>query len=441
MHPIRLLGLLLRPLSVLLPKAVTPTAADLTTIAGIFKEVYDPVIAEQQNLEASTWKDFEEGDDELGGQGWIFETKMQGNQEGIGSRAEKGTLPSAGFQRWVQGLIYWRNVYGAFEITGQAIEAARNNLVAFANSKTEEIEGLTRDTIKDLNRQFYGSGNGELAAVSAIASDAQKVLYVKVGIYLRTKMMVDVIDTGDGTTRNVDSNQIDTLEAAPDATYPYRVKVTLAENIATALAVDDHVVREDSVGTTFGTNDYEIEGLAKIIDDGTNYATYLTISRTTYPAWKGHYLDNSGTARNLSLDLMQQLEDKVTVASGRRPDWLRMNLGQRRKYFDLVGPDKRYMSGRIDGGYERLDYNGNQLTVDVDHPPGEITALCKATIKKYFLRKLGLLDFDGLVLRQESGKDNWLGYVGSYLNLGCKRPNCNARLIDLVEPANEAWVW
>jgi hypothetical protein len=435
-----LLGLLLSPFVVLVPRAVTPTSADLTTLSDIFKEVYDPVIAEQQNLEASTWKDFEEGDDELGGQGWIFETKMQGNQEGIGARAEKGALPSAGYQRWVQGLIYWRNQYGCFEITGQAIEAARNNMVAFANSKTEEIEGLTKDVIKDLNRQFYGDGQGYLAKISEAASGAQKVCYVKVGIYLRTKMMVDIYDT-DLTAINSNSNQIDTLEAAPTGTYPYRVKVTLEEDITTALAENDIVLREDSHPTILSQAGYEIEGLAKIIDDGSTHISYLGISRATYPAWKGQLLDNGGTARNLSLDLLQQGEDAVTRAAGRRPDWVRMNLGQRRKYFDLVGPDKRYMTGRIDGGYERLDYNGNELTIDVDHPVGEITMLCKATVKKYFLRKLGLLDFDGLVLRQVTGYDQWRGYVGAYLNLGCKRPNCNVRITDLVEPAGEAWVW
>jgi len=117
-----------------------------------------------------------------------------------------------------------------------------------------------------------------------------------------------------------------------------------------------------------------------------------------------------------------------------------MNLGQRRKFFDLVSPDKRYASGRIDGGYERLEHNGLELTVDVDAPFNKICYLTKSSIKKYSLRKFGLLDFDGLVLRQVGTKDLWRGYLGVYGNLGSKRPNCNAWVTDLTEPTREQWV-
>lgn len=433
-----LVGLLVSPLAWALP---AQTYADTSNLSDLLKEVYDPVIEQQQNLEAFTWNEFDNGDAELGGQGWVFSTIMGGNQEGIATRPESGTLPSAGHQRYVQGLIYWANCYGAFELTGQAIEAAKRNVEAFANSKTEEIEGLTRDVMKDMNRQVYGDGLGTLALVSEAASSGSNPFFVQDGQYLRVNMIIDVLDAGTPGTKNVDSQTIPSLTAAPNATYPYRVQVG-SLTIANALAAGDIVVRENTRDAATGLIGYDIEGIGAIADDGTAVTTYLNISRSTYNLWKGHLLDNGGTERNLTLDLMQQLEDQIFLAANKRPDWVRMNLGQRRKFFDLVGPDKRYMTGDIDGGYERLKYNGLTLTIDVDHPHGEITMLTKSTIKKYALRKFGLLDFDGLVLRQVSGQDVWRGYVGTYANLGCKRPNCNGRLTDLVEPASEgAWVW
>ena len=117
-----------------------------------------------------------------------------------------------------------------------------------------------------------------------------------------------------------------------------------------------------------------------------------------------------------------------------------MNLGQRRKYFDLVAPDKRYMTGTIDGGYERLDYNGNVLTVDIDHPLGEITMARKEVIRKYELRKFGMLDFDGLTIRMVGNTDVYRGYIGMYANLATKHPSCTLRLIDLQEPTQGQWV-
>jgi hypothetical protein len=164
--------------------------ADLTTLSQLLKDVYDPVIEEQQNLEAFTWKEFDVGEGELGGKGWTFENKMGGNQEGIGARAERGTLTEPGIQRYQTGLIYWKLLYGGYEVTGPVIEAARSNMYAFAVARTEEIAGLTRDMIKDFNRQVYGDGSGVLA--TANGTDGANTFNVANGQYLWLNMMIDV---------------------------------------------------------------------------------------------------------------------------------------------------------------------------------------------------------------------------------------------------------
>ena len=402
------------------------SSADLTTLNELMKEVYDPVIQEQQNLEAFTWRDFEDGDDELGGKGWFFETKMGGNQEGIGARDENDTLPAAGFQRWKQGKILWKLLYGTFELSGPVIEAAKGNLKSFAAARTEEIEGLTRDLIKDFNRQIYGDGSGILA--TANGTDGANTFDVADGFYLRLNMLIDVWS---GNTKNLDSRQITATAVQSDGTM--RVTYDGADGTVTNTEV---VIREDSAKLVASVRTgFEMEGLKVIVDDGTAATTFENISRTTYPLWKGNLLGNSGTNRNLSTDLLQQAEDAVQEMAGKRPDWIRMNLGQRRKFNDLVAPDRRFNSKTFDAGYERLSYNGLTFTIDIDHPKNEITMLTKSSVRKYSLRKFGMLDFDGLVLRQVTGKDQWRGHIGMYGNLGSKRPNCNTRLIDLQEPS------
>lgn len=415
------------------------TAADLTTLSELLKAVYDPVIEEQQNLEAFTWKEFDNGDDVLGGQGWTFENKMGGNQEGIGARAERGTLPSAGVQRYKTGLIYWKLLYGSYEITGPAIEAAKSNLHAFAAARTEEINGLTKDLIKDFNRQIYGDGSGVLATI--VSEPAANQFKVANGQYLRLNMLVDIW-TGNAT--NMTSRSITALVANADGTM-----TATYDGADGAPLANDVVIRAGSAAiVSFVRTGLEMEGIKKMADDGTNAATYLNISRTTYPLFKGHLLTNGGTARNLSLDLLQQCEDQIYRATGKRPNWIRMNLGQRRKFFDLVSPDKRYMSGTIDGGYEKLDYNGNTLTVDIDHPFSEITMMDKSYLKKYELRKFGMLDFDGLTIRMKVSNtggiagftDVYQGFIGMYANLASKHPSAMLRLTDLQEPTANQWV-
>jgi hypothetical protein len=419
---IRLFALmLLSPLHCLVPCV---TSADLTTLSELMKQVYDPVIEEQQNLEPFTWNSFEDGDDELGGQGWYFETKMGGNQEGIGARDERDDLPVPGYQRWKQGIITWKLCYGAFELTGPVIEAARNNLMAFANARTEEIEGLTRDVIKDFNRQIYGDGNGVLATCNGVNTVGSDIFDVYDGMYLRKNMQIDIANAPPSPITDGDNRTIEDLSVNADGTW--RVTTPAAETGADP-ADGDVVFRTDSYAK-------EMMGFEGIIDDGTALATYQNIARATYPLFKGNLLANGGTNRNLTLDLLQQAEDAILEMAGKRPNWIRMNLGQRRKMFDLISPDRRYNNTTFDAGYENISYNGLTFTIDIDHPKNEITWLTKESIKKYSLRKFGLIDFDGLVLRQVTNKDVWRGYIGVYGNTGCKRPNCNARLTDLVEP-------
>ena len=416
-----------RAFSAIVP-CVTPdgTGGQTSTLGELLKEVYDPVIAEILNREASSWNEFGEGEDKLGGEGWFFETQMQGNQGGIGARAEKAVLPVADHQYWRQGVIQEKSVYGTGELTGQIIEKAKSNAEAFASARSSEMDGLTKDVIKDLNRQFFGSGRGVLATVSADGPGTQDGT-VTDGLNLRIGMVIDTHRPIGTPVAALAGRRITNLSALAAGTMVFTV-----DGAAPAFVAGDVLLRT-------GAFDNEITGLDAIVDDGGVAATYLNISRTTYPLWKANVLANAGTARALTLDLMQQAEDAVTRA-GDQVDLIRMNLGQRRKYFDIVGPDKRYMSGRLDGGYERLDYNGKNLTIDIDCPKGRIFFLKRSTIKKYFLRRLGILDFDGQVLRQVAGSDVWRWHIGAYCNLGCKMPNRNSVLKDLSEPSELQYV-
>jgi len=404
------------------------TSADLTTLLGLLKEVYDPMIADQQNLEPFTWREFDENEgDELGGKGWVFDTKQGGNQEGIGARAERGTLPSAGHQRWEQGLVTPKYHYGTFELTGQVILAAQKNIQSFANARTDEMESLTKDVIKDLNRVIYGTGSGVLATANGTSSGTTFDVYD--GMYLRLNMEVSLWTT---TTEDINNGVIASLVPNADGTMTVDIGVT-----ATGAADGDVVIRTAGVAASRAT-EYEIEGFGAAIDDGTAVNVYHGINRTTYPLWKSNLLDNSGTNRNISLDLHQQAEDAIVEMGGKRPDWMRMNLGQRRKFFDLVAPDRRFDSTTFEAGFERLSYNGIQVTVDIDHPKNEITYITKAMFKKYTLKPLGILDVDGQTMRQVVTQDLWRGHLGLYANFCTKQPNCHARITDLQEPTTEA---
>jgi len=417
------------------------TSADITTLSELFKRIYDPMIAEQQNLIAKTWNEFSDGDDELGGEGWFFENKMGGNQEGIGARGERGTLPSAGHQRWKQGVITEKYIYATFELTGPVIERAKTRLRAFASARTDEMRSLTKDLLKDMNRMFYGDGTGKLAAATGASGGSSGAYTIPIDswLYVRVNMLIDVWDASNPDTANVTAGKITAITPATDGT----ATITIDSTSITAVAAGDVVIR-NAAAEDDGAGDrtaHEMTGIQQIVDDGTIAATFENISRSAYPLFKGHVLDNGGTDRSLSEDLIQRTRDLVERASGGPPDWCRSNTGQRRKYFDLVKPDKRYSGLSLDGGYQRLEYNGLEITIDIDCPFGMMLFLRKDSIKKYILRRLGILDQDGLTIRKKSGQDVWEGVIGTYMNLGSKMPNHNAILKDLEEPEVDPWTW
>lgn len=422
------LGSLIKTVVLLLIPAIT--SGDRTTLLELMKEVYDPMIAEQQNLTAFTWNEFDENDTDemkLGGKGWVFENNMGGNQEGIGARAERGTLPSAGTQRWKQGTVLPKYHYGTWELTGPMIMSAKKNVEAFANSQTSEMQRLTKDVIKDLNRVVWGSGSGQLGLVKSEEAGATFDVSAADSINFRLNMVVDVWvgvtavirDTATGLT-------IDAMAVQADGD----MRITLS--VDKTLVAGDMVTRTGARVPAGGDN--EILGLKAAIDDGTVMVTYHGVSRTTYPLFKGNVLSNGGTLRNMSLDLHQQAIDACSEMGGEEPDWLRMNQGQRRKFFDLVAPDVRFQPMEFRAGFRRLSYNGIEVTVDIDHPRTEATYVTRKEIKKYTMFPLGILDLDGQTMRQVVNQDLWRGHLGLYGNLATKRPNCHARITDLQEP-------
>ena len=411
------------------------TSADLTTLAEALKRVYDPVIAEQQNLVANTYREFEEQADVTpmpGGEGVYFETAMGGNQEGIGARNERGALPAAGRQRKKQGVFKWFYTYGTFEITGPAIEAAKTSAQAFVNAKMDEIKSLTKDVLKDYNRQVWGKGDGVLATVTADGPVANS-FYVDDPLYLRINMMIDVWN---GNTNAIDSRQI--TDILVDGTGWYVVY----DGADVAASNGWLVIREDSADLVGGVRTpREIEGLRKIVDDGVVATTYAGISRTTYKLWNGHVLDSAGTGRNITTDLLLQLDDAVVRACGEKPDWIRTNQGQIRKYFDICAPDRRYVGMDFDAGYERLAFQGRKIVIDLDCPKKMWFAGMKRDIRKLTLRQLGVLDHDGRTLRQAGNADVWRGHIGAYWNITSKFPNHHGFITDLNEPVQTDWVW
>ena len=131
--------------------------------------------------------------------------------------------------------------------------------------------------------------------------------------------------------------------------------------------------------------------------------------------------------------------DVTRQVSGMKPDIIRMGLGQRRKYANLLMPDVRFAPTVLKGGYETLTFSGGdgslEIIVDPMQQPNKIYFEPKGIIQKYELTPLGWGNLDGSQLHQRAQYDEWEAFLRIYSQLGCERRNCLTLLKDLTEPS------
>jgi hypothetical protein len=181
----------------------------------------------------------------------------------------------------------------------------------------------------------------------------------------------------------------------------------------------------------------EMTGLDGIYDDGTLLSTFENVVVATYPYWKANVLGNSGVNRELTLNLMLQALDLTRTRSGRRVQTMRMGLGQRRKYANLLLPDVRFAPTSLRGGYEELTFAGGdgsvKIVIDPDLAPNKIYAEPDGAIQKYEMTELGWGNLDQQI-HQRAGYDEWDQFLRIYTNLGVEQRNCLTLIKDLTEP-------
>jgi hypothetical protein len=116
---------------------------------------------------------------------------------------------------------------------------------------------------------------------------------------------------------------------------------------------------------------------------------------------------------------------------------MRMGLGQRRKYANILLPDVRFAPTELRGGYETLTFAGGdgsvKMVIDPDLSPNKIYCEPDGVIQKYEMTPLGWGNLDQQI-HQRAGYDEWDQFLRIYTNIGCEQRNCLTLIKDLVEP-------
>lgn len=402
-------------------------AANLTNSAGALKRVYDKYAESQQNLSRRAIDEIAKSATKYspGGEGYFGAMNDKGN-ESVGAISETESFRTIDQENYQQWKVTPKVLVAPIEFSGLVSAAADSDEEAFVSVVVQELDRAKERLLKDENRQFYGLGNGLLGLAASSYTAAATIVVVQSAQYLRANMVIDIFN---GATKTVDSIRITDVDKASNTIY-------LATSIGVTILTTDQIVKEN-VRDSAATDGKEMIGLRGIVDDGTDLTTFQNLDASANRIWRGRRIDAS--AANLTSDLLQRLVDDVAVLSGAEPDKLIMHRKQRRKYLDIVVPQRRYADGKMDSGFTKLEFNGMELWLDDDCQDDTVYAITVGKIRKFELEAMGLGKHDGSdTFLRKVNSDQFQAYWRHYCNFGTSRRNAHGKIVNLAKPTGVA---
>lgn len=399
-------------------------ATDLTSIAGALKRVYDDYVETQQNLKHRSIDEIAKSLSKYnaGGEGFFGSIRDYGNEAG-GAQNETEAFRTIDNEDYLQFKVSPKVIVWPIEFSGLSAAAANSDEESFVNVVVDALDTARERLLKDENRQFFGLGTGLLCSPSAAYASNTTSMTVDSAQYLRANMVVDIFT---GATKTVDSIRISDVDKVNNIAY-------FSTSFGAALNTTMQVVKEN-IRDSAASDGKEMMGLRGIIDDTTDLTTFQNIDATAKRIWRGRRIDASSA--NLTSDLLQRLLDDIHVLSGEDADKIICHPKQRRKYLDLVVPQKRYMDGDMDTGFTKLNFNGKELWLDVDCQQDTVYAFKLKALRKFEVEALGMGNHEGSdrFLRRVD-KDAFQAYWRHYANFGTSRRNVMGKIVSLAQPS------
>ena len=379
----------------------------LQTAESALKNVYLGVVANQLNTNANPLlaKIKHSSKDVWGKE--VRKLAPFGINGGIGAGSEDGALPTSSGNGYVQFVADLKNLYGKIEISDKAVRASANNIGAFVNLLSDEMEGLVKASSFNLGRMLYGDGSGLLATASS--QSGTKVTCDKVNNLIEG-MLVDVYN---------DSTKVNT--AGP-------LKITYVDRVNKQFTYESSAVVTISSGYKIyvqGSKDFEISGLGKIFDS--TQTSIYGVSKTEYP-WLNPYVSTSAT--EISDILIQQAVDFLDMNVDSKINFITCSSQVRRAYQEYLGAYRRNIDvTELEGGYKTITHNGIPVVADrfVDDDTMYLLNTDDFTIHELCDWKW-LEGEDGRILKQNQGYPTYSATLVKYAELICDKPCGQAKI-------------
>lgn len=396
--------------------------ATLTTLSNILKDFYLPPVVEQLNNEVLMLQRLEARDQELfGNRAYMPLHKTRSG--GIGAAPENGALPAAGNQGFDKAVYDLKYLYGRIRVTGPAMAKTASEAGAFLKALQSELDGIRNDLKKDLARQVYADGTGEIAQCGTTTAANDVVLASdeelrKGHIYIG--MVVDIGTAADADSVAAARNVTDVNIATPSITI---------DGAAVTTSSSHFVSRAGSRSPSDGSS-YEIDGLSKLVSASANSVGGIDASAAGNSFWDNQRLTSVGA---IAQDDIIQAKNIVRIQGG-DPSLMVGSFGVQRALYNTFTNNVRYVNTmEFKGGFSAIEVAGLPFVADVDAPFGKVFMLDEKFIKVFSPRDWHFLDEDGHVLKWVVGYDAWEAALARYLNLGISRRNVQMVLTGVTD--------
>jgi hypothetical protein len=404
---------------------------NMSSIAGGLKNVYDSYIERAQNLAPKTVEQFAKSLKKYsnGGNGYFGAINDSGNESG-GAINEEEVFRTIDAESYLQWKVIPKVVVWPIQFSGLVSAAAQGDEESFANLVVDALDRARDRLLSDENRQFFGYGQGVMAQpAGAVASNLLSFTVASVQ-YLRKNQVVDLYQTAGGTaiTTGLRISYVDHVNSV----------VGFSVSVGTALTAGN-VICKQNMYVNAPTDGKEMMGLRGIVDDSTDLQTFQNIDASATREWRARRIAAGGA--NTTSDLLQRLIDDVAIMSpdGDEPDMLLAHTVQKRKYLDLVVPQKRFADGNMDAGYSKISFNGKEFTFDKDCQTDTIYALKKDKIRKFELEAIGMGKHEGSdTFLRAINQDVFQAYWRHYCNYGTSSRLSHGKITGLAVPAGIA---
>jgi hypothetical protein len=403
-----------------------------STADAVLKEFYLPGIRSILNNQVFLLSQVETNSEDIEGRRAVLAINT-GRNQGVGARAEMGTLPDAGHQGYNEERVPLKYNYGRIQLSGPVIRSMGSDRGSFTRAIQSETQGVTRDLRNDVNRQCYGGGVGTIAVLNSAASGntatvtnatATQMRQLQVGMYID-------IGTAANPTATASNRQITSVNTTA-GTFVFN-------GAAVAITAADIVTRTGSGGT--GASQKEITGLAAQIASS---GILWNIDPASVPNWVSYVDANGGTNRAVTETMFIKAAQEVNVNSGEEINLWVTSAGVTRAYGALLTSLKRFNDPvQLRGGYAGLDLsNINQgntgsnsvaMVFDKDCQANTAWGITTRRFQWYKMSDWEFMEEDGAVLSRVPNVDAYEGTLFLYSELATDGRNAHAKIADLTE--------